>query len=80
MLSVKDFADMVEAYNEMKTVERWEYAYWVANIISPHMRRPVKAQTLMRPFLKPESKAEKAKDAEEFFADFAEQRKEAGFG
>lgn len=71
---------MANAYNEVKTAERWETAYWVANIISPHLKHPVRAETLMRPFLKPTTKADRARDAEEFFAEFAKQRKEAGVG
>ena len=79
-LTLFEFSEMVEAFNEVKMAERWEFAYWVANIVSPHLKKPVKAEVLMAPFLKPVKNADRAKDAEEFFAEFAKQRKEAGIG
>lgn len=79
-LSVFEFNDMVDACNEIRMAKRWETAYWVANIISPHLRKPAKAGTLMQPFLKQKTKEEQARERERFYADFERQRKEAGNG
>ena len=79
-LSVFDFNDMVDAVNDIRQACRWETAYWVANIISPHLKRPAKAETLMKPFLKEKTKAERAQERENFFAGFEKQRKEAENG
>ena len=79
-LSVFDFNDMVDAVNDIRQARRWETAYWVANIISPHLKRPAKAETLMKPFLKEKSKEERAQEREDFFAEFEKPRKEAENG
>ena len=75
-LSIFEFWDMLNGYYEALTESRWEKAYWTVNIISPYLKSPVKAETLMKPFLKPKTKATVAREAQEFFADFARQRKE----
>ncbi len=79
-LSVFEFNDMVDARNEMRQAQRWETAYWVANIISPHLKRPAKAETLMKPFIKEKTREERAQERDDFFASFERQRKEAGNG
>lgn len=79
-LSVFEFNDMVDARNEMRQARRWETAYWVANIISPHLKRPAKAETLMKPFIREKTKEERTQEREDFFASFERQRKEAGNG
>lgn len=79
-LTLFEFYDMVNAYTEAKTAERWETAYWIANIISPHMKKPARVEKLMKPFLKPKTKLEREQEAEEFYKDFERQRKEANDG
>lgn len=76
-LTLFEFHDMVNAYIEAKTAERWETAYWIANIISPHMKKPAKVEKLMKPFLKQKTKLELAQEADEFYKNFERQRKEA---
>ncbi len=79
-LSIFEFNDMIDARNEMRQARRWETAYWVSNIISPHLKRPAKAETLMKPFIKEKSKEERVQECEDFFASFERQRKEVGNG
>ena len=69
-LTIFDFLDMLNAYDVVKTNERREIAYWVANIISPHLKRPAKVDELVKPFLKKPTKSQKADEAEQFFKQF----------
>ena len=75
-LSIFVFFDMITAWQEAKTAERWERAYWVANIMSPHLKKPVKPATLMKPFEKKKTKQEIIEERESFFDSFERQREE----
>lgn len=74
-LTIFDFLDMVNAYDEVKTNERRETAYWVANIISPHLKHPAKVDELVKPFMRKPTASQRAEEAEEFFRQFEENRK-----
>lgn len=76
-LSLMDFHDMLNAADEAKISERWEKSYWVATIISPHLKHGAKAEDIMKPFLKQKTKEEKIKETEAFFENFYRLRKEA---
>lgn len=71
---------MADAYADFLMIRRRETAYWVANIISPHLKRPARTEELMKVFERPKTKEEKAQEAESFFANFARQREEAKRG
>ena len=79
-LSIAEFNDMADAYADFLMIRRRETAYWVANIISPHLKRPARTEELMKVFERPKTKEEKAQEAESFFANFARQREEAKRG
>ena len=79
-ISVFEFNDMAEAYAEAQMIRRRETAYWVANIISPHLKHPAKTEELMKAFERPKTKEERAQEAESFFSNFARQREEAERG
>lgn len=66
---------MLEARSEAEEAERWERAYWTANLMSVHTKRPVTPDRLMRPFRKPKPGAVTAAERDRFFAEFAEQRR-----
>lgn len=66
---------MFAAYQEAKTSERWEQAYWTACAMSVHTKHSVDPRKLMEPFLPVKTAAEKADEKEQFFKEFNEQRK-----
>lgn len=77
-LTFFDFYDMLGAWKEAKESERWEQAYWIVNLMNPHLKRPIKPDVLMKPFTSPKTSAETAAERAEFFRSFNKQRKEAG--
>lgn len=79
-LSIIEFEDMYEAYEEVHERDLWEQAYWVANMISVHTKHGVATNKLMKPFLKKPSAATKGQEAEQFFADFKQQQMAAKKG
>lgn len=78
-LTILEFEDMFDAFQEARLSRLWESAYWTANIMSMHSRKPIKAESLMQPFL-PHNAQDKAAEGEAFFRDFYQQRKEAENG
>ena len=75
-LSVMDFNEMVDGYNQKTMADRWAMAYWTANIMNVSIKHPVSPSELMKPFTKDAGRT-RAKDAEAFFAEFERQRREA---
>ena len=53
-----------------------ERAYWVANIMSSHLKKPVKPAALMKPFEKKKTKQEIMEEREAFFNNFEHEREE----
>ncbi len=70
-----ELVKLLEAREEAEQAERWERAYWFANLMSVHTKRPVTPERLMRPFKKPKTGAQIAAERERFFEDFSRQRK-----
>ena len=75
-LSVGEFNDMIDAYNEMKESSRWETAYWVALLMSTQTSKPVQPKALLKPFSKPKTAADIIDEREEFFREFEAERQE----
>ena len=50
-LTFIEIDDMKRGIKKEEMRERWEKAYWVAAIIQPHVKEPINAEVLMRPFL-----------------------------
>lgn len=65
---------MFDAYEEAHERHLWETAYWVSNLISVHTKKGVRADRLMKPFIKVKSAKQKASEAQEFFAKFQAER------
>lgn len=76
-LTLFEFFDMANAFDEAQVSERWEKSYWTAIIVSPHLKHGAKAEDIMKPFLRQKTKEEKIRDTEEFFENFYRMRKEA---
>ena len=74
-LTPMELGKMLYAYEKQLELERWDMAYWVANMVSVHTKRPVQPQTLMAPLLPKKTPGEKKKEAQEFFRSFREQQK-----
>lgn len=75
-LTIREFNQMVDAYQQVKMGRLWENAYWVSNLMSIHTKKPVLPKQLMKAFFKEKSIEEIKKEREEFFDDFEKQRKE----
>lgn len=67
---------MLHAYELRVEQQRWDMAYWVANMVSVHTKKPIQPTSLMEPLLPKKSLGEKKKETEEFFKSFERQRNE----
>lgn len=75
-LTIREFNQMVDAYQQVKMGAMWEQAYWVSNLMSIHTKKPVSPKTLMKPFIKKKTIEEIKRERDQFFEDFEKQRKE----
>lgn len=71
---------MVEAREEAEQAQRYERAYWVANIMNTQVRKKIRIERLIAPFIRPKTKAEKVEERDDFFASFKKQQEEASHG
>jgi hypothetical protein len=76
-MDLNDFEDMRTAHEQAETERRWEMAYWVCNMISPHLGKgKVSVNSLVKPFLPKKEIVRTKEECENFFEDFYKQRKE----
>lgn len=76
-LDLIEFEKMLKAYQKAEESRRWEMAYWVSNMMSIHTKKRVQPKELMKPYLPKKSTEEITAERDEFFKNFAKQRKEA---
>ena len=75
-MDLNDFDDMLNAYEQAELTRRWEMAYWVCNMVSPHVGKgKVSTQGLMKPFLPKKEIIRTSEECDEFFDNFYKQRK-----
>jgi len=69
-LSPIDLYEMLEAYRSAEKSRRMETAYWVSYMINVHLKKPVKIEKLMKPFMPKKTAGEVEEEREEFFRKF----------
>lgn len=71
---------MIDAHEEAELARRYETAYWIANLMNTQVRKKIRVDHLMAPFIRKKTKAEKVDERDAFFASFKKQQEEAAHG
>lgn len=72
-----EFEAMVKGLKAAEASRRQETAYWLSWIINCFTKKPVKQETLLKPFQEEKTSEEKAGEAMDFFRQFKKQQQEA---
>ena len=74
-LSPLELDKMVTAHEKAELARRWETAYWVSNILNVHLKKKVRTERLMQPFLPKKTSGMIAAERDKFFEEFGQKRK-----
>ncbi len=64
-LTFLDIDDMKRGVEKEEMRKRWETAYWVANLMSPHIKGGITPEKLMEPFLPEKTETEMLDEKEQ---------------
>ncbi len=64
-LTFLDIDEMKRGVEKEEMRKRWETAYWVANLIQPHVKDTITAEMLMKPFLPEKTETEMLDEKEQ---------------
>ena len=76
-MSLMEFDAMAKAHRLAEKDRRRETAYWLSWILNCFTKKPVKQETLLKPFQEEKTSEEKAGEAMDFFRQFKKQQQEA---
>lgn len=76
-ITLMEFEAMVKGLKAAEASRRQETAYWLSWIINCFTKKPVKQETLLKPFQEEKTSEEKAGEAMDFFRQFKKQQQEA---
>lgn len=74
-LTPMELDKMLSAHEKAELARRWETAYWVANMLNIHLKKKVRTERLMQPFLPKKTSGAIAAERDKFFEEFGQKRK-----
>lgn len=74
------FEKMLKAKEQAELARRYEQAYWTAWMVNVHLKKKIKVEQLVHPFVPKKTTAQKVSERDRFFEEFKRKRKEEADG
>lgn len=78
-LTPMELNKLIEGYQVRREDRAFMTAWFVSNMINVHIKHPIQAKELAKPFLHEKTSSEIRRERDEFITSFRKQREEAGF-